>query len=217
MYGNITQHIPRTNFKFAAVYPSRLALALDEKNYWNFSYHGEKEDYAIKNGAKPLHSIGVNEYVLINYNIPKQNSNNNQMPEVIFNSNQEDDLNNNNSFAYELNQDGSIKMDINNNPVPKSGLDENGNPTYDEYYTDLINYGGTFQSGNYHYTIWQKQYKVKNDNVKPTFVAIGRLHSIIPTFETWGSYNIDILEPLSSDPDAFGMGKEWYYPPKVIN
>lgn len=210
MYGNIRQHIPRTNFNFAAVYPSRLAMALDEKNYWNHYNHGGKIDYEEKNGARPLYNIRENDYVLVNYTVPKQQNSGEQgkLPEIIFQENQTDDLNNNNSFAFELNDDNSIKVDNNGNFIVKKGTDKNGNSLYNEYYEDLVNNGGTFAPGDYHMTVWQKQRLASGSNNKPTYVAIGRIHSILPTFETWGTYNIDILEPLSSYPDAFGQGKE---------
>jgi hypothetical protein len=72
MYGNVMQNIPRTNFKFAAVYPSRLVMAIDEKNYWNHYYHGKKNNYTDVNGAKPIYNIKENDYVLVNYTLPKQ-------------------------------------------------------------------------------------------------------------------------------------------------
>lgn len=222
MYGNITQHIPRTNFKFAAVYPSRLAMALDEKDYWNHYDYTinttiNKKEYEEKNGAKPLHTINENDYVLVNYTVPKKNFNSN-LPAEIFLSNQADDINNDNRFAYELEEhdDGTItiKLDDEGNPIVKSGKDSNGNLLYNEYYADLIENGGTFAPGDYHMTVWQKQRVRVGENVKPTYVAICRLHSILPTFETWGECHIDILEPLSSYPDAFGTGKVWWYPQK---
>lgn len=207
MYGNITQHIPRTNFKFAAVYPSRLVMALDEKNYWNYQDHKGKKDYADVNGAKPMYDIKENDYVLVNYTVPKQSLGEEKLPAIIFQENQNDDLNNNNSFAFEL--DGkNIKVDKDGNYIVKTGKDEKGNLTYDEYYEELVNNGGTFAPGDYHMTVWQKQRLVNNSKAKPTYVAICRIHSVLPTFETWGTYHIDILEPLSSYPDAFGQGKE---------
>lgn len=215
MYGNITQHIPRTNFKFAAVYPSRLAMALDEKDYWNHFYHSEKDDYEEKNGAIPIHNIKENDYVLVNYTVPKKDFNS-DLPAEIFSSNQADDINNINRFAYEVieQDDGTVVLKLENGqPIMQSGRDSDGNYLYNEYYADLIDNGGTFAPGDYHMTVWQKQ-RVRAGADKPTYVAICRLHSILPTFETWGSYHIDILDPLSSYPDAFGAGKEWWYPQK---
>lgn len=207
LYGNIHQHIPRTNFKFKAVYPSRLAMALDEKNYWNYTDHKDKEDF---NGAPPIHTIDINDYVLINYTIPKKDSINSIIDEI-FTENQNDDLTNNNNFAYDLNENGEIEI--------KKGYyyDDKNNKcyTYDEYYQDLIEHGGTFAPGNYHMTVWQKQKFSDNENIKPSYVAIARLHSILPTFESWGSYHIDVLEPLSSYPDQFGIGKDQWFPSKI--
>lgn len=182
LYGNITQHIPRTNFKIKAVYPSRLQMALDEKKYWAYKRHETDPEYV----KEYLHEINVNEYVMVDYTFKSDKFKDS------YDTNKSVDSNNKNSFAY---------------------ADDGVSPAED-YPADLIGFGGTFAPGNYHATIWQKQ--ITAEDRTPSYVAIARLHSILPTFETWGSYEIDILEPLSSYPDAFGAGKEWWYPPKPV-
>ena len=78
-----------------------------------------------------------------------------------------------------------------------------------EYYG--IDYENTdINEGIFDLTVWQVQeHQVYRDNkmVKaPKAIAIARLHSILPTFESIGKYEIDILEPIS-DADFFGRGK----------
>lgn len=159
-YGNINQHIARTNFQFAATYPSRRAMQEDENNYWLIK---EPPDGVDVSHLKYNYEVLENEYVLVDYTkapiFPKPESS-----EVVFNINKADDA---------------------------SFID-----------------GDTFEPGNYHYTVWQKQ-KIHNDR-KPEYVAIARIHSILPTFETWGTHHIDILESLSSDPNIYGGGKNLF-------
>ena len=169
MYGNITQHIPRTNFKFSAVYPSRRAVQEDQKRY-------EEYQKDIQNNPKPtyVHSININEYILIDYTIKPLFHEDDLKAEEFFMSNKNDDI------------------------------------VYQE--------GDTFAPADYHYTVWQKQTQKIDGVDQQVYIAIARMHSILPTFETWGTYHMDVLEPLSSNPDAFGAGKIWYYPlePEVL-
>lgn len=219
MYGNITQHIPRTNFKFAAVYPSRLAMALDERNYWNYDLYGKENNYSCYGpDPKYIHKIQENDYVLVNYTILPKGNYTEEEKKVIFEARQKEDIENENIFAYEIDDDGNkigVKQTdmkiVEDTESPFYGKEV---PIYNGYFEDLIENGGTFAPGDYHMTVWQKQRVRVGEDVKPTYVAICRLHSILPTFETWGSYHIDILDSLSSYPDAFGAGKEWWYPQK---
>jgi len=78
-----------------------------------------------------------------------------------------------------------------------------------EYYG--IDYEDTnINEGIFDLTVWQVQeHTVYRDGVRfkaPKAIAIARLHSILPTFESIGKYEIDILEPIS-DADFFGRGK----------
>lgn len=134
-----------------------------------------------------IYEINANEYVMVDYTYKNE-----KFPDSVYDTNKSVDENNNNSFAYA----------------------EDGVTPAEDYPVDLIGQGGTFAPGNYHATIWQKQ--IISEDHTPSYVAIARLHSILPTFETWGNYEIDILEPLSSYPDVFGAGKEWWYPSKPV-
>lgn len=222
MYGNITQHIPRTDFKFAAVYPSRYVMALDEKIYWNHNMHSSKSDYKTKNGATPMYKVNLNDYVLVNYTVPNtmtsgsgaSGSSSDNLAANIYENNKASDVDVEKimSYAYKLNSKGEIQVDSNGNFILMDGKDSSGNKIYNEYYEDLAKYGGVFAPGDYHMTVWQKQQLAQGKNsdgtnARPTYVAVARLHSIIPTFGIGGTYNIDLLDPLSSNPDAFGYGK----------
>ena len=57
-------------------------------------------------------------------------------------------------------------------------------------------------NNNFDLTVWQVQ--LIDEQAK--CVAIARLHSILPTFETCGHYAIDILESISEG-NYFGRGK----------
>lgn len=168
MYGNVTQHIPRTNFKFHARYPSRRAAQEDQRRYEEYQKNIDK------NPTKTyVHTVNTNEYILIDYTIAPLFKEGDISSAEFFNINKNDDLN------------------------------------YIE--------GDAFAPADYHYTVWQKQKMVDEYNQeKFVYIAIARLHSILPTFETWGTYHMDVLEPLSSNPDAFGAGKIWYYPLEPI-
>lgn len=62
----------------------------------------------------------------------------------------------------------------------------------------------TYNQGNFDGTVWQ----VRKVGDQKTCIAIARLHSVLPTFEVIGSYDIDILEPLF-DTDYFNGKNIW--------
>jgi len=57
LYGDIKQHIPRTNFTFAAIYSSRTELEADYS----------KEYPTVGESLIPQYQVAINEYVLIDY------------------------------------------------------------------------------------------------------------------------------------------------------
>lgn len=57
-------------------------------------------------------------------------------------------------------------------------------------------------NNNFDLTVWQVQLV----NEKAKCIAIARLHSVLPTFEVCGNYQIDILES-TSEGNYFGRGK----------
>lgn len=190
LYGNITQHIPRTGFNIKAVFPSRTALALDEKWYW---FHQANLEAVTNSLERTLHeekSIQINDYILINYTAPDARYDS-ILDTAVFNDNK--------------NTDAEDNQEIITNPIPY--IDTNDESHEWAYPDELKNFGGIPAPGNYHMTIWQRQQVNTANGAKPTYVAIGRLHSILPTFETWGTYHIDMLEPLTSYPAYFGVGK----------
>ena len=129
LYGNISNHLPRTSFSFAKIYPSRIAM------------HTEVEE--IPENPEENVEFGLNVYFLIDYSSGEKS----------YLENQADDI-----AAYGI--------------------------------------------GNFDYTVWQTHFI----DQRIRCVAKARLHSVLPTFETLGSYNIDILEPISGA-DFFGRGK----------
>ena len=95
-----------------------------------------------------------------------------------------------------------VDYSLNNNYSENVRIDK-------EYYG--IDYDDTtINEGIFDLTVWQVQeHPVYRDDRyfnAPKAIAIARLHSILPTFESIGKYDIDILEPIS-DADFFGRGK----------
>lgn len=132
-YGNISNHIPRTNFKFTKIFPNRLTM--HEVVEENSEDSTQNQDF------------GLNKYFLIDYSSGGKDSSYLENVEI-----------------------------------------------------DEKEYG----AGNFDYTVWQSQ--LIDENIK--CIAIARLHSVLPTFETLDSYQIDILEPISGA-DYFGRGKNY--------
>ncbi len=147
LYGNITNHLPRTNFKFYKVYPNRTLMHKEVEEIpeeeWNDLY------------------IPEGEYLLVDYSSDGNYVQNYQM-----------DLE---TYCHEVEDDEGNIHEI--------------------------------HEGNFDCTVWQVRYLLNEDKiVRIKCVAVARLHSILPTFETYGSYKIDILESISGV-DAFGRGK----------
>lgn len=95
-----------------------------------------------------------------------------------------------------------VDYSLNNNYSENVRIDK-------EYYG--IDYDDTtINEGIFDLTVWQVQeqpvYRDDRYFNAPKAIAIARLHSILPTFESIGKYDIDILEPIS-DADFFGRGK----------
>lgn len=130
MYGNITNHLPRTNFDFYKIYPSRAEM--------------QREVEELAENPEDDVEVPVNAYLLVDYSSSTTNT-------------------------YEEN----LQADLNK-----------------------------YASGNFDYTVWQVQ--LIDELAKA--VAIARLHSILPTFEVYGNYKIDILKSMGG-PDYFGKGK----------
>lgn len=139
LYGNISNHLPRTHFQFEKIYPSRIAM------------HTEVEE--IPENIEEDVEFGLNVYFLVDYSSGDKS----------YTENQQDDIN-----AYGI--------------------------------------------GNFDYTVWQSQYI--DEHIR--CVAKARLHSVLPTFETLGSYQIDILEPISGA-DFFGRGKNIWGIETIVN
>lgn len=93
-------------------------------------------------------------------------------------------------------------------------IDGMGN-NYERNYNKDIQDGNSFAPSNYHLTVWQKILNYDGDR-NYRYIAIARLNSVLPTFETWGFYNLDILKPLSDSLNLFGAGKQWHAPNKSL-
>lgn len=73
----------------------------------------------------------------------------------------------------------------------------------DNHKKDITRFGtDENHSANFDLTVWQ----VRLDAGYPKCFAIARLHSVLPTFEIQGSYQFDLLPPISEG-DYFGKGK----------
>lgn len=95
-----------------------------------------------------------------------------------------------------------VDYSLNNNYKENAQIDQEA---YQITYADT-----DINEGIFDLTVWQVQEHTVFRNEKtfkaPKAIAIARLHSILPTFESIGNYHIDILEPIS-DADFFGRGK----------
>ena len=117
-------------------------------------------------------------------------------------------------YIHEIQINNYVLVDYTQKPIHQNTtIAENQYYSKNKTDDEMPQSGDNFSPSNYHYTVWQKQEITPGE--KPVYIAIARLHSILPTFEQWGSYEIDILEPLSSDPSSFGAGKEWQVPQKT--
>lgn len=114
-------------------------------------------------------------------------------------------------YFYDIGENEFVLVDYTVAPIFHENP-SNANDIYALNLADDANFqeGDTFQPSNYHHTVWQKV--TVDPKHRPVYIAIARIHSILPTFEAWGEYHIDVLEPLSSVPELFGAGKTWYSP-----
>lgn len=227
LYGNTFNHIPRTNFNFSKIYCSRYALMNDSTDYKDVPVFGyvlinyspsENQFAPIKKALLELKdevAIDSDTYTKL---LPYLNEN--MFEEILIPTSGDASLESAYITKYQFKAKNEetgedylelVKTIANSSPtelyIKHLTLDQN---TYGLEYDEEGNVISNINI-NFDHTVWQK---VMIDDTYE-FIAIARLHSVLPTFEYEGHYNIDLLEPMNMAGEYFGSGKVVWPPIEV--